>query len=107
MKKNNKFRKKKKSNAKVDNEKDKSRTLNSKENLRSILDQYQNILNYSAARSSRLFNLLSRDSTKKLSKEKKERLIKRHLSAEEELSFAMSTVDQAEFMISQLIDEKK
>lgn len=84
--------------------KKKKTAVEDKDVLDKLLLQYKNVLSYSSSRVSRLLDLLSRDSTKKLPKEKKERLIKRHLAAEEELSFAMSTVDRVE---DELSNEKK
>lgn len=79
----------------------------SKEKLELLLLQYKDVLQYSSSRLDRLIDLLSRPSSKKWSKEKREKMIKRHLIASDEASFALSTVDQVEFRLSQLHDDQK
>ncbi|MBM3194338.1 MAG: hypothetical protein FJZ60_01080 [Chlamydiae bacterium] len=79
----------------------------SREVLESLLLQYKDVLQYSSSRLDRLIDLLSRSSAKKWSAKKKEKMIKRHLAAADESSFALSTIDQAEFRLSQIQYDQK
>lgn len=86
--------------------KEKSQT-ESKEKLENLLATYTVSFNYFSSRLDRLKKLLLRNSTKKLSKEKRERLIRRCLTAEEEHQFSSTVVDQAVFRMSQLFEDKQ
>lgn len=92
---------------KVDYEKKETKSQESREALEALLLQYKESLLYSNSRLNRLIDLLSRSSAKKWSTKKKEKMIKRHLVATDESSFALSTVDQVEFRLSQMQDDKK
>lgn len=78
----------------------------SKENLEEILSSYKNTFQYSSVRMERLDDLLSRDSSKKWSKKKKEKMIRRFLAAKEDTNISSSVVDQVEFRMSQIIEER-
>lgn len=93
-------------NKKKDDEKKTKESSETKENLEKILSEHKDILQYSSSRVERLLDLLSRPSAKKWSAKKKEKMIKRHLTAEEQSSFALLTVDQAQFRLFQLRNDQ-
>jgi len=91
---------------KEDSKKKKSdqETDESKEKLTQLFEKYKEVFKYSSLRLDRLSKLLSRSSAKKWSNEKRKKMIRRHLIATEDSSFAFSTIDQIEFRLSQLYE---
>jgi len=83
----------------------KKELIETKENLMQLLEKYKDILDYSSSRLNRILELLSRPSSKKWSNEKKEKMVRRHLVAAEDSSFAFSTVDQIDFRLSQISEK--
>ena len=94
---------KKQKKRKIEKRKNETET---KEKLEELLSSYSASFQYSSSRVERLNELLSRNSSKKWSKKKKEKMLRRHSIAEEETSFSSNVVDQVEFRMSQIVEEK-
>lgn len=95
------LRKKHQKNIKKNIEK-KTKNVETPENLARMLVQYKRIFVDMTFKVSRLQDLLSRPSAKKLSKDKLDKLQRKYEQSTEELKFSESAIDSIEFRLSQI-----
>lgn len=80
----------------------KEKIVETKENLTSLLKDYENRLKQSGYKIARLKDLLSRKFSFKLDQHKLSKLQKKLVEAEEEHSFSQVAIDQIEFRLTQI-----
>lgn len=81
--------------------------VETEQNLVLLLKEYEEKLKQADFKVERLFDLLSRNSSKRWTEKKKKKMQQHYATAQEDLSFAKLAVDQVSFRLSQVQIEKK
>lgn len=81
--------------------------VETEQNLILLLKEYEEKLRQTSFKVERLFDLLSRNSSKRWTEKKAKKMRQHYEVAQEDLSFAKIAVDQVSFRLSQVRIEKK